>query len=460
MTEPTSIPIKSSRKTRDWTSSRILSNLLSLSWPMIVMESTYMVSQIFDMFWVSKAGSASIAAIGIAGLIPMIVSVLDIALLSGGRAMISRFIGAGDQEGAHKTAAQLYIMAFCWGLVISIAGYLFADKLIGLFGVGPDVASEALKYMRVVFLGWIAMEMLIMGLYIMQSAGDSLNPMILEIIMRVIHVSLSPFLVLGIWIFPALGITGAALSSVISQIIGAGIGFFLLFTGRTRIRLKLSDFKFIPNLSWRILKIGAPNLISMGQMSVVNLITTKLIIPFGTFAIAAHGLVGNIFGFVQAVNAGMGRGVGVLVGQNLGAKKPEQSVKTAWLGAAILQGFSLVFGAVILIWAEELVLIFSKDPSLVGIGALFLRISTIGLLVNGFSSAFNSCIGGAGDTLPNMIINIGMIWLIQIPLAIVFSNYTSIGVTGVRWAMTASTIIGALATYVYFQTGRWKRKKV
>jgi putative MATE family efflux protein len=427
---------------------------------MIVMEATYMVSQLFDMVWVGRSGSAAIAGLGIGLMLTFIFSTVDMAIIAGMRAMISRFIGAGDPDSAHKVAGQAYILAFAWGVIVTVAGYFLAAPLIGMFGVEPDVVAEGSRYLRVMFMGWVSLEMLVMGLYIMQSSGDSMNPMIIEVIIRAVHVALCPFLVLGLWFFPQMGITGAALSNVISQILGALIGFWFVFGGHTRIKLSLKDIRFQPGMTWRLLKIGIPSLISMAQMTASNFVLTWIIAPFGTVALAAHSLAGNVNGFVITPNMGMSSAVGVLSGQNLGARKPQRATRSAWLGAAILEGFLLLCSILILIWARTIVGVFTQDPQLIDIAATFLRIATAGYLVMGLSAALTACINGAGDTLPTMLINIGMIWVVQIPLAYILSRYTTLSFYGVRWAIVAAVLSGVIATSLYFKFGKWKKKRV
>lgn len=445
---------------REWTQGPIVNNLLLLSWPMIVMEATYMVSQIFDMVWVGKAGASSIAGLGIANLVMMLISTIDMALISGSRAVIARFVGSRDLEGARKAAGQTYILAVSWGVLVTIAGSLLAGPIMHMFGVEESVALEGVRYLRVFFAGWLSLEILIISLYTIQSTGDSFNPMLIELSIRAVHLTLCPFLVLGLWFFPQMGITGAALSNVISQALGAMAGLWVLFGGYTRIKLSLRDFRFVPEITWRILKIGFPSMISMLQANVSMFVLTLIIVPFGTRVIAANSLVSNVQGFIITPNLGLGNAVGVLVGQNLGAKQPERAVKTTLLGAGILEAFLIACGVVILIWAERIVLLFNNDPTLVTISAAFLRITTAGYLIMGINAALMNCISGAGDTLPNMIINIIMIWVIQIPLTYILSHYTSLGVYGIRWAMVASTVVGTIAYFSYFRLGRWKLKKV
>jgi putative MATE family efflux protein len=361
---------------KDWTQGSVVKNMLQLSWPMIVMEATYMVSQIFDMVWVGRAGASSIAGLGIANIVFMMISTVDMGLIAGTRAMIARFVGEGNWAGAKQVAAQTLIMAAVWGAIVLFTGSLLAKPILGIFGADNQVVSEGMKYLRVLCVGWIFLEIMIMSLYMMQSTGDSIRPMIIEIIIRTVHLLVCPFLVLGLWFFPKMGISGAALSNVISQGIGAVLVLWLLFSGRTRLKLSWCDIRFIPNMAWRLLKIGFPSFLSMMQMNLSMFVVTWILVPFGTIAIAANSVVSNVMTFVMTPNFGLGSGVGVLVGQNLGSKQPERAVKTTLLGAGVLQGFLVVCGIIILIWAEGIVTIFSQDAEVIKVGAEFLRIST------------------------------------------------------------------------------------
>jgi Na+-driven multidrug efflux pump len=213
-------------------------------------------------------------------------------------------------------------------------------------------------------------------------------------------------------------------------------------------------------MAWRLLKIGVPSLISMAQMAASNFVLTWIVAPFGTAALAAHGLINNINGFVSTPGFGMSSGVSVLVGQNLGAQKPQRAARSTWLGAAILEGLLVVCSIIILIWARGIVGLFTQDPELINIASAFVRIATVSYLVLGFSSAFLACINGSGDTLPSMLINVGMIWLIQIPLAYFLSNHTGLQVYGIRWALVIGGVSSAIFSFIYFKYGKWRTKRV
>jgi putative MATE family efflux protein len=445
---------------RDWTKGSILNNLLLLSWPMVIMETLWMVSQMVDILWVGRLGSKAIAGVGVAGIVAMMVMAMDLGIIMGIRAMVTRFIGAKDYENARKVAGQAYLFGAVWGAFVSIVGFFIAGPLMNMFGIEPDVAAEGTAYLRVLFGGWIFVELLIVGLYSIQSTGDSLKPMLIECTIRTLHITLCPFLVLGLWIFPPLGTAGAALSNVISQAIGASIGIWLLTTGRTRIHLKPQDFRFIPDLTWRMLKIGIPALVMDLQRSFGNLVLTWFIIPFGTIPVAGHSLASRVEMFLGCPGFGLGGGAGVLVGQNLGAHQPGRAKKGTWLAVIMVEAITLVFSVVILILAEKIVAIFSPDPALIEVGSLFLRIGVLGYLLAAVVLVLQAAIAGAGDTLPNMIFSIAMIWLIQMPLAFILPKFGHLGVYGIRWAIVAGVAAGAVAYIVYFQLGRWKSKKV
>jgi Na+-driven multidrug efflux pump len=209
-----------------------------------------------------------------------------------------------------------------------------------------------------------------------------------------------------------------------------------------------------------MLKIGLPGGISAIGSSFADLVLTWIMIPFGTAPLAAHNVLSRVQMFVNTPGMGLGTAAGVLVGQNLGAKQPHRAARSGWLATAMVSGIMLFFAIAIFIWARQIIGIFNTDPQMVETGANFLRIASAGYIAIGLINILSSNISGAGDTLPPMIISLGMLWVIMIPLAIVLSRYTSLEVYGIRWSIVISFMVGAVAYLVYFLSGRWKRKKV
>jgi putative MATE family efflux protein len=445
---------------RDWTKGPILSNLLLISWPMAVMELLYMVSQIVDMIWVGRLGPEAIAGVGVANIILMLVMTMDFGLVMGMRAMIARFTGAGDIRSASNVAGQAILLGVVWGLLITVVGTFLAEPALRWFGVEAAVVAEGAAYIRVMFAGWVVMELLVMCLFSIQASGDTMTPMVLEACIRAIHIAVCPVLVLGWWIFPGLGVSGAALSNIIAHSLGVIVLLVILFKGYSRLRLVLSDFRPIFGIVWRILKIGIPALIMNLQKSLGDVALTWIIVPFGTVAVAAHSLNCRLEMFFMAIAMGLGGGAAVLIGQNLGAAQPEQAKKSGWYAVGVLEVFMVAFGIAILLWAEQIMGIFTTEPELVEMGSVFLRIAVAGYLLMGVVFVLQSGIAGAGDTLTAMIVSIGMTWVVMVPLAFFLPGVADLGVLGVRWAIVGGGFVGAMVLIVYFWRGRWKAKKV
>jgi len=445
---------------RDWTKGSIIRNLLSLSWPMVVTFSLAMLGPTIDMIWVGKLGAASIAGVGISGMAVWVVNSLMIGLFTGLRAMVARFVGAGDEKGANHVAQQAFVISVAVSIVMAAVGIFLAESILNLLGVEADVVTEGTAYMRIMFVGMITMSCTWMADGIMQASGDAVTPMKISIGTRLLHVTLCPFLIFGWWIFPRLGVSGAALTNVISYGVAGAIGLWFLFSGRTRLRLTLSNFRLDPNIIWRMVRIGIPASIMDIQRTLGRFVLMWVIAPFGTLAVAAHSLAQRIEMFLYLPGMGLGMAAGVLAGQNLGAGQPGRAERGGWLAVGLVEGFMLICAVAVLLWAESIIRIFSTETGLVEIASTFIRIEAAGYLVMGFVAVLQMCISGAGDTMPPMLFSLLMIWVVLLPLAFFLPQVTNLGMYGVRWAIVASVVAGAVAYATYFRMGRWKRKGV
>jgi len=445
---------------RDWTKGSIIGNLLLLSWPIVINQSLNMLGPTIDMIWVGKLGAASIAGVGVAGMVVMLANSMMMGLIVGVRAMVARFVGTGDASGANHVARQAFVISASFSLVMASIGIFFAEPILILFGLEADVITEGAAYMRIMFVGSVAMSFRMTAEGIMQASGDAVTPMKLAVLFRLFHVVLCPFLVFGWWIFPFMGVRGAAMTNVISQSLGMLLGLWVLLTGRSRLWLTLRSFHLDLNTIWRVVKISIPASVMGMERTLGQLVVMWFMVPFGTLAVAAHTLCQRIDMILVMIGIGLGVGAGVLVGQNLGARQPERAEKSGWLGVGFVEVVMLIGSAAILLWAEHIIRIFNTEPDLVELASIFLRIAAAGYAVLGFTTVLQHSISGAGDTLPPMLVTLLTIWVVQIPLAFLLPRVTDLGVYGVRWAIAGSMLVGAVAYVTYFRAGRWKRKRI
>jgi putative MATE family efflux protein len=453
-------PEKEGLAERDWTQGSILKNLISLSWPMVVSNTLNVMGPTVDMIWIGRLGSDDIAAVGVAGLVVQLVNALIMGLFTGLRSMIARHVGADDRRGANHVAQQAFALAAFYAFTLAAIGFIFARPILSLLGLSPDVVDLGAPYLRIQFVAMAAMTFRTLSDGTMQASGDTMTPMKIAVVFRALHLALCPFLVFGLWIFPRLGVNGAALTGVISQSLGTLLGMWILMTGKSRLRLTLRGFRLDPSTIFRINRIGIPASVMSLQMQFGQLILMIVVAPFGTLAVAAHTLGQRIDFLLFMPLMGLGMSSGVLVGQNLGARQPQRAERNGWIALALAEAILGTAAILIFFFSTGVIHIFSSDPTLDGIASGYIRIACAAYAVAAFNMVLQQCIAGAGDTVPPMLISIFSIWFLQVPLAVVFSKWAGLGFYGVRWAMALGSGFGAVAYLIYFRQGRWKTKRV
>lgn len=426
-----------------------------------MISSTFQMSgPTIDMIWVGKLGAASIAGVGVAGMAVQLVTGLMMGITTGLRAMVARFVGAGDNERANHVAKQAFVVSAAFGILIAAVGIFLTEQIMSLFGLEPDVIAEGVSYMRIMFVGSSVMSFVVMVAGIMQASGDTVMPMRITVGTRLLHIALCPFLIFGWWIFPRMGVSGAALTNVISQGLGLVLMLWILYSGRTRLKLTLSNFNLDFNIIWRMVKIGIPASLTMLQYQFGTVVLLKLIAPFGTVAVAAHTVVQRAEMFIMMPSGGLGMAAGVLAGQNLGASQAARAEKSGWLAAGFVTGITCIGAVVILLWSKSIVGIFSSDPDVVAVGSTFLKIAIVGYFMIGVASTMFNCLTHVGDTVPPLVFVLVAVWLVELPLAYFLPEVTGLGVYAIRWAIVAHTVLLALSMTIYFKKGGWKRKKI
>jgi Na+-driven multidrug efflux pump len=212
---------------------------------------------------------------------------------------------------------------------------------------------------------------------------------------------------------------------------------------------------------WRIVRIGFPAMMSGLQRNLSQFFVMYLVAPFGTAAVASHTINQRVEMIMMMPAMAFGMTGGVLMGQNLGAGKPDRAEKSTWFAIGMVEVWVVIASLILLIWAENIVGIFNSEPAVVETASMFLRIAAAGYFVLGFQAVTMNSLAGAGDNIPSMITNIFAIWFVSMPLAFFLPKWIpELGVYGVRWGMVAGVVIPAIVLTIYFRTGRWKKRKV
>ena len=445
---------------KDWTKGSILGNLWSLSWPTMITQSVTTLGPTIDMIWVGKLGSAAIAGVGISGMIVQVVSAVRSGLQTGTRAIVARSIGASSESDANNVANQSFVISIAFAIIAAALGILWSRQMLLLLGLKANVVDEGAAYLRIQLVGMVTMSFQMLSQSLMQAAGDAKTPMTISIVTKIFHVALSPFIIFGWWIFPRMGVSGAALANVISQGAAGVWGMWMLYSGRTRLRLTMRNFRFDWKVLWRVTKIGIPASLNMTERASANLLVTWFVVPFGTVAVAAQSLMDRVDTLIRMPAMGIGNAAGVLAGQNLGAGQPERAEKTGWLAVGMFSSIMFILSIAMWFWPEYIIRVFNTEPGLLEIAAAFLRIQIVGFMMLAFIITLMNCLNGVGDTWVPMLNTLLTMWLVQMPLAYWLPKNTPLGVYGVRWGMVAAMVVRATVFGVYFKMGRWKRKEI
>lgn len=445
---------------RDFTKGSIGVAIILLAIPMILEMGMESLFAICDIFFVSKLGADAVAVVGLTEAMIVIVYALAIGVSIGATATIARRIGEKNPDAAAETAIQILYLGSIISVVVGIFGVIFAPQLLALMGAEASVVAMGTPFARLMLGSNVVIVFLFLINGIFRGAGDAAIAMRILILANSLNIILSPLFIFGVWFFPELGVTGAAVGTVIGR--GCGVLFAIqyLFRREERFKIRRKHFAFQPKLVWHLTKLSASasfqTLIGMASWTFL----VRIVSAFGTDAIAGYQIGIRVIVFALLPSVGMSNAAATLVGQNLGAGKPERSEQAVWKAAFYNAGFLTIVGVLLAVFAHTIVGFFSTEPSVLTIGADALRIIALGFTFYGFGMVMQMSFNGAGDTVTPTWLNVFIFWLFEIPLAYVLAYYFGLKEHGVFWAILVSFCVLAVVASLLFKRGKWKTQKV
>jgi putative MATE family efflux protein len=445
---------------QDFTEGKLSRAILLLSIPAVlemIMESIFVI---VDIFFVSKLGADAVATVGLTESLITIVYAISFGLATATTSMVSRRIGEKNPDKASQTAFQAILTGMVVSLIIGIPGAIYAGDLLDLMGASSAITSHMSGYASIMLGGNTVIMLLFIINAIFRSAGDAVIAMRVLWVGNIINILLDPCLIFGLGPFPELGIAGAAVATTTGRGIAVLYQFYLLFFGRKRIQLSIQHFVVNFKIIARLIRLS---LGSIGQ----NLIGTsswialvRIISIFGSEIVAGYTIAIRIINFILLPSWGISNAASTLVGQNLGAKKPERAERavmiTGWINMILLG----IVGLVLVILPAPFIKLFIQDPSVLDAGIKCLRIVSIGFIAYGFGMVLVNSFNGAGDTTTPLKINVFAYWIIEIPLAWLLAIKSGFNEEGVFWAIVIAESLMTIIAYLVFRRGKWKLKEV
>jgi putative MATE family efflux protein len=445
---------------QDFTEGPIGRAVVLLAVPMVLEMLMESVFAVVDIFFVGRLGASAVATVGLTESLMVTVYALAIGLSIGAAATVARRIGEKDPERAALTAVQAIILGIGMAAIIGAIGVLFGPQLLRLMGATDDVLSIGSTFPRVMVGGSGTVLLLFLINAVFRGAGDAAIAMRVLWFANIINMTLGPCLIFGLGPFPEMGVTGAALGTTIGR--GCGVIYQLYYLTRPggRLRVRRRHLRLDPATMRSILHI-------CGTATFQNFIATaswmgivRIISGFGSAAVAGNTIGIRIILFALLPSFGVSNAAATLVGQNLGAGKPDRAEAAAWKAGLYNTFFLGTISLVFLIFAPWLIAIFTSDPEVAGYGVRCLRIVAIGFAFSGYGMVLTQAFNGAGDTRTPTWINLCCLWLWEIPLAWFLATTGGFGPTGAFIAVSVAFFTLAIVSSWLFSKGHWKTQRV
>ena len=427
--------------------------VLRLAAPAVAMMACHFSFNLIDSIWVGRLiGPAALAAVSTAGFYIWVALSLGEMVEIGLIAVAARRHGEGDPERAARAAAAALGYALLAGVVVGAAGLVIKDWLFRLMLVPPDVARLGDTYLST----WLLGAPLVFGFFAVEAtfraAGDTRTPFLMLAGSVLVSIGLDPLLIAGVGPFPALGVEGAALASVMVRgggfLIGVGIAL-----RRGLIRISAPDWAALPT----IVRIGAPLSLAGVLLSAIYMWLTRFTSRFGTPALAALGIGHKMEGLGFIAISGFALAAGALVGQNLGARQEARAREAVRLTVGYCLVVTVTTAVAFLVIPETLVSLFTRDPDVIVDGALYLRVIAFAQIGQSFELILEGALAGAGYTFWPQIASTSLTAL-RIPLAAWWSGL--IGLLGIWLALSVTAILRGVAMIVFWRSGAWRGTEV
>jgi putative MATE family efflux protein len=445
---------------RDLTSGSLHRNIWFLAVPMILEASVLNVSQLLDTYWIGKLGSSALAALMISSSIRWVINSMANGLGSGALAIVARRVGENDQDAASHATWQTIILGVLISALLAVIGLVVARPMLVLMGADAEVLPIGLEYLHITLVGLFTVVLIFAINSVLRGAGEARLAMIVLFAATGVTVLAEGVLVFGLGPFPTLGVAGSAWGIVLGYGFGVVLQMAILLSGKTRIQLSLRDLRIDFPLMWRIIRISFPSMIQMFLRSSSRLIVLGLVGLYGTYATAGYGVANRMMLIAIIPGFGLSNAAGTLVGQNLGARKPERAEQTTWWVSLYAIAYMIVVGGLIFTFARPLIAIFDSTPEVIDFGSQCLRIVVPTQIIYIVGIVLGRGFIGAGDTVPAMTVNLLTLWGVEVPLSYMLSQLFGMDLTGIWFGISTANLSNGLLFAYWFRKGRWKQRKV
>ena len=444
----------------DYTTAPVGRAVVMLAVPMVMEMAMESVFAVVDVFWVAHLGADAVATVGLTESMLTMIYTVAMGLSIGATAMVARRMGEQDAKGAARAAGQSIVLGLMVSAAIALLAAPFASKLLAIMGASPDVIRTGSGFTTVMLGGNATIVLLFLLNAVFRGSGDAAIAMRVLWLGNALNIVLGPCFIFGLGPFPELGVMGASVATNLGRGTAVLYQLVTLARGHGRVNISLADLRLDLSIMKAVLRLSGSGTLQIliGTASYVGLV--RILSMFGSAALAGYTIGIRLIIFALLPAFGISNAAATMVGQNLGAGRPDRAERAVWTAALYSMIFLGIVGIIFLAGARPITGLFTNDPEVQGYAVGCLRVVSLGFIFYGAGMVLTSSFNGAGDTWTPTIINLFVFWLWEIPLAWWLATRSGLGPRGVFIALTVAYSTLAVVSGIVFRGGKWKTKKV
>lgn len=447
-------------KDSDFTTGSIRKAIFMLSIPMVLEMLMESIFALVDIAFVSRVSVNAVATIGLTESVITLIYAIAIGLSMAATAVVARRVGEKNLQGARESAVQVILLGITVAIITGIIGAIYSKEILGLMGGSTQLIQEGHGYTRLMIGGNITILLLFLINAIYRGAGDASVAMWILVLSNGLNIILDPIFIFGWGPIPEYGVMGAAIATNIGRGTAVLFQLIILFYGWSKIKIGISDIVIRFKVMMNIIKVSAGGIAQflIGTSSWIFLM--RIMSEFGSEVLAGYTIAIRVIMFSLMPSWGMSNAAATLVGQNLGANKPDRAEASVWKTGKYNAIFMFSISIIYLCFAEKIIMLFNTTPQVVEYGTLCLQIIAAGYVFYAYGMVLTQAFNGAGDTRTPTKINFLIFWVLQLPFAYVMAITFKFGAVGVFLAISIAEILLTVLSYVLFKKGKWKEIKV
>lgn len=439
----------------DLTEGDLLKGIMRLAWPVVVANLLQTTYNIVDAFWLGKLGKEAFSAPTIAW--PVIFTGISFAfgISVAANSLVAQYAGSGDKRSAEIVSAQSIVLSVFISLLLIVVGLFFARPILALMGAEGEILDLSTTYLQIILAGSPLMFAMFAAVGALRGWGNSKIAMNFTIISVLLNVVLDPLMIFGIG-FPRMGVAGAALATIVSRSVASVYGLYVLFSGRTGMKLHINDFKPRWNIMKKVFSVGLPVGFGNSVTSLGFTFIMGVVARFGPVVVSAYGVGNRIISVITMFSGGIAAAVASAVGQSLGADKPDRAVSAVKIGSLVNFILVSIFCVFTFFFGKYLTKFFINDPQVIEMGEIFFRLVSFSVPFFATMQTVLAALDGSGHTVKSTVVNIVRLWGVRVPVVIYMAR--AFGFAGIFYAMIISNIAALLLALSVVTFSRWQEK--